>query len=168
MKRTLLVIIALFLILDLRLFAFGGGALTKTASFPAPNADPTFGKRISEEVTSPSTPADDSVAREKTSEEVAVSPIPDEDKTLWEVTPPPMPVGDPIAGEKIFASACKVCHGKDKAQSEFIASKSDQELVEFIRIGGVPEEPRVMLPKGGNPTLTDKNLYDIVAYLRTP
>jgi hypothetical protein len=52
-------------------------------------------------------------------------------------------------------------------QSESIASKTDQELVEFIRLGGVPDEPLVMLPKGGVPSLTDQDLVDLVAYIRS-
>ena len=85
--------------------------------------------------------------------------------------------GDPVAGERIYASACTACHGlkgggirglsNDMTQSELIASKTDPELVEFLKAGGVPDEPRVMLPKGGAPSLTDQNLVDIVAYLRT-
>lgn len=77
----------------------------------------------------------------------------------------------------MFASACTACHGlkgeglqglsKDMTQSEFIASKTDRELVEFIKIGGAPDEPLVMLPKAGSPSLTDENLYDIVVYMRS-
>jgi mono/diheme cytochrome c family protein len=69
------------------------------------------------------------------------------------------------------------CHGsegegipgmsKDMTQSELIASNTNQELVEFIKLGGAPDEALVMLPKAGNPALTDANLYDVVAYLRT-
>ena len=78
-----------------------------------------------------------------------------------------MPVGDPVTGKKLFASACKFCHSKDMVQNEFVASSTDQELVEFIKVGGFPDQPLVMLPKGGKPSLTDEKLYDIVAYLRT-
>ena len=86
-------------------------------------------------------------------------------------------IGDPIAGEKIFASACAGCHGlkgegvpgmsQDMTQSQLIDTKTDQELVEFIKLGGVPGEPPVMLPKGGAPSLSDQNLVDIVAYIRS-
>ena len=85
--------------------------------------------------------------------------------------------GDPAAGEKIFASACAACHGmkgqgvpglsQDMTQSQLIVSTTDQELAEFIKVGGVPGEAPVMLPKGGLPTLTDQNLVDIVAYIRS-
>jgi mono/diheme cytochrome c family protein len=84
--------------------------------------------------------------------------------------------GDPVVGERIFASACAACHGmkgegvpglsQDMTQGEFAASATDLELVEFIKVGGLPDEPLVMLPKGGIPSLTDPNLVDIVAYIR--
>jgi hypothetical protein len=52
-------------------------------------------------------------------------------------------------------------------QSQLTATKTDQELLEFIKAGGAPGEPPVMLPKGGLPSLSDQNLVDIVAYIRT-
>lgn len=86
-------------------------------------------------------------------------------------------VGDPLVGEKIFASACAACHGpkgqgvpgfsQDMNQSQLITSQTDQELVEFIKVGGLPGEALVMPPKGGIPSLTDPNLVDIVAYIRS-
>jgi mono/diheme cytochrome c family protein len=93
-----------------------------------------------------------------------------------EAVTPRAGTGDPAAGEKVYARVCMTCHGpqgegvpglsQDMTQSELIASKTDQELVEFIKLGGTPDEPLVMLPKGGNPALTDQNLYDVVAHLR--
>lgn len=92
------------------------------------------------------------------------------------------PVGDPVAGQTLFITSCAACHGiageglpglgKDMTTSEFIASKTDAELVEFIKVGRDPSDPLnttgvVMPPKGGNPSLSDEDLYDIVAYLRT-
>jgi mono/diheme cytochrome c family protein len=96
--------------------------------------------------------------------------------TPEEATTLPMGAGDPVAGEKVYARACMSCHGpqgegipglsKDMTQSELIANRTDQELVEFIKLGGVPGERLVMLPNGGNPALSDENLYDVVAHLR--
>jgi mono/diheme cytochrome c family protein len=96
---------------------------------------------------------------------------------LKAAAPSTAPAGNPAAWEKIFASACAACHGlkgqgipglsQDMTQSQPIATKTDQELAEFIKTGGVPGEAPVMLPKGGLPTLTDQNLVDIVAYIRT-
>lgn len=97
--------------------------------------------------------------------------------TSQAAAPSAAPAADAVAGEKIFASACASCHGlkgqgvaglsQDMTQSQLTATKTDQELLEFIQAGGVPGEPPVMLPKGGLPSLTDQNLADIVAYLRT-
>jgi hypothetical protein len=51
--------------------------------------------------------------------------------------------------------------------SAFISEKTDRELVEFLKVGGLPDEPPVMPPRGGNPSLTDEKLVDIAAYLRS-
>jgi disulfide bond formation protein DsbB len=90
--------------------------------------------------------------------------------------------GDAAAGERLFVATCSACHGpkgqgiqglgKDMTTSEFIAGKTDDELVEFIKVGRGADDPLnttgvAMLPKGGNPALTDDDLYDIVAYIRT-
>ncbi|GAB4528218.1 MAG: hypothetical protein Kow0063_04230 [Anaerolineae bacterium] len=90
--------------------------------------------------------------------------------------------GDPARGQELFSKTCAACHGpggegieglgKDMTASEFIAGKSDDELVEFIKVGRAPDDPLnttgvAMLPKGGNPALSDEDLYDIVAFIRT-
>ena len=90
--------------------------------------------------------------------------------------------GDPVAGEALFMNSCKSCHGPDAqglpgrgknlVTSEFVASLSDQDLVEFLKVGRDAKDPLnttgirmpAMGPKRG---LTDQNLYDIAAYLRT-
>lgn len=90
--------------------------------------------------------------------------------------------GDPAAGQAKFVATCAACHGpagegiaglgKDMTASEFIAGQTDQELVEFIKAGRDPSDPLnttgVGMPaKGGNPALTDEDLFDIVAYIRS-
>jgi mono/diheme cytochrome c family protein len=90
--------------------------------------------------------------------------------------------GEPNAGKDLFTSTCSACHGptgqgveglgKDMTSSEFIAGKSDDELVSFIKVGRDPSDPLnttgvAMPPKGGNPALSEDDLYDIVAYIRT-
>ena len=90
--------------------------------------------------------------------------------------------GDPVAGEMLFMRTCVACHGQDGqglpslgknlVTSEFVAGKTDSELVEFIKVGRGPDDPLnttgVMMPaKGNNPALSDQDLYNIVAYLRT-
>lgn len=89
--------------------------------------------------------------------------------------------GDPAIGKELFTS-CAACHGpagegvpglgKDMTSNEFIAEKTDQELIEFIKQGRDPGDPLnttgvAMPPKGGNPALTDEDLQNIVAYMRS-
>jgi disulfide bond formation protein DsbB len=90
--------------------------------------------------------------------------------------------GDAAKGQTLFAGTCAACHGlnaqgvknlgKDLTTSEFVAAKNDDELVDFIKVGRPANDPAnttgvAMLPKGGNPGLSDQDLYDIVAYIRT-
>ena len=90
--------------------------------------------------------------------------------------------GDPVAGKAAYARTCTACHGpdakgvtglgKDLTTSEFVASKSDAELKEFIITGRPASDPlnstRVDMPaKGGNPSMTDQDLKNIVAFLRS-
>jgi disulfide bond formation protein DsbB len=85
-------------------------------------------------------------------------------------------------GEAIFGSTCAVCHGpggkglpnlgKDMTTSDFIAEKSDQELIDFIKVGRPPGDPDNttgvdMPPKGGNPALSDEDFVLIIAFIRS-
>ena len=50
--------------------------------------------------------------------------------------------------------------------------QSDPELIEFIKVGRQPDHPLnttgvAMPPKGGSPALSDSDIVDIVAYIRT-
>jgi disulfide bond formation protein DsbB len=95
---------------------------------------------------------------------------------------PAGPAGDPAKGQQLFTATCSACHGpdakglpnlgKDLTASEFAIGLSDAELVEFIKTGRPIGDPLNttgvdMPPKGGNPALTDQDLADIVAFLRT-
>ena len=90
--------------------------------------------------------------------------------------------GDPAKGKVLFAQSCIACHGpdakglpglgKDMTTSTFIKGQTDAQLVEFIKQGRPASDPanttKVDMPaKGGNPTFTDAQLGDIVAYIRT-
>jgi disulfide bond formation protein DsbB len=90
--------------------------------------------------------------------------------------------GDPVAGEATFQATCSACHAPDAtgieglgsalANSEFVQSMTDEELVAFITVGrdsGDPDNTTgvAMPPKGGNPSLTDEDLQNVVAWLRT-
>ena len=62
--------------------------------------------------------------------------------------------------------------GKDMTTSEFIAGKTDAELLEFVMVGRPPDDPLnttgvLMPPKGGNPALSDEDLVDIIAFVRS-
>lgn len=90
--------------------------------------------------------------------------------------------GDAANGGKLFGQTCQACHGeggigieglgKDMTSSEFIAGLSDAELLEFIKTGRPSGDPLNttgvdMPPKGGNPALSDEQIMDIIAYIRT-
>ena len=95
---------------------------------------------------------------------------------------PAAPAGDAEAGKALFATTCAACHGpegkgvqglgKDMTTSTFIAGLSDQELMDFVKVGRAPGDPLnttgvLMPPKGGNPALNDAQLADIIAFIRT-
>ncbi|MHC4428040.1 MAG: cytochrome c oxidase subunit 3 [Planctomycetota bacterium] len=86
------------------------------------------------------------------------------------------------SGKSMWMATCRSCHGpggegipgqgKDIRGSEFIAGMTDQELVEFIKVGRMPFDPLnttgiQMPPRGGNPLLSDADLLVIVGHLRT-
>jgi mono/diheme cytochrome c family protein len=96
-------------------------------------------------------------------------------------TAPPAAAGDATKGQQTYVSTCSACHGpeakgvpglgKDLTTSEFVTAQSDQQLVEFIKVGRGPTDPGnttgiAMPPKGGNPALTDAQILDIIAWLR--
>lgn len=89
--------------------------------------------------------------------------------------------GDPEKGKKHFTT-CAGCHGpegkglpnlgKDLTTSTFVADKTDAELVEFLKVGRAADAPDntthvAMPPKGGNPALSDDDLRDVVAFVRS-
>jgi mono/diheme cytochrome c family protein len=97
-------------------------------------------------------------------------------------TPGPDGAGDAAHGAELFVSTCAACHGqdatgipglgKDLVNSEFVSGLSDQELVEFINTGRPADDPAnttgvAMPPKGGNSSLTDQDVMDIVAHIRS-
>ncbi len=90
--------------------------------------------------------------------------------------------GDPVNGEAIYASTCATCHGPDAegiqglgpplVGNEFVESLTDAELIAFINVGRDASHPDnttgvAMPPKGGNPSLTDQDIADVVAFLTT-
>lgn len=84
-------------------------------------------------------------------------------------------------GQSLFL-ACGACHGQDGlglpnlgkplVDSEFVDSTTDKDLVTFIKTGRPIWDPLnttgIDMPaKGGNPTLTDEDMFAIVAYIRS-
>lgn len=90
--------------------------------------------------------------------------------------------GVAATGQSLYQSTCAVCHGreargiaglgKDLTDSAFIEDMSDAEVIVFLTNGRRSSDPLnetglEMPPKGGNSALTDQDLADIVAYIRT-
>lgn len=91
--------------------------------------------------------------------------------------------GDPAAhGEELFTATCAACHGADATgvsglgpslvNNEFANGLSDAELAAFIIQGRAADNPDnqtgiAMPARGGNPSLSDADVDDIVAYLRS-
>ncbi|CAG0975240.1 sulfur-oxidizing protein SoxX [Anaerolineae bacterium] len=90
--------------------------------------------------------------------------------------------GDAAKGKTKFAGTCVACHGpeakgvpglgKDMTTSAFIKGQTDAQLLDFIKKGrpanDLANTTKVdMPPKGGNPALTDSDLNDIIAFIRS-
>ena len=89
--------------------------------------------------------------------------------------------GDVAKGQELYNSSCASCHGtdgknptvgKDLIASPFVKDTGDTQLVDFIMVGRDTSDPAnttgvAMPPKGGNPSLSDDDLKEIVAYLKS-
>jgi mono/diheme cytochrome c family protein len=90
--------------------------------------------------------------------------------------------GDAVNGAELYSRSCQACHGLDGAgveglgkpwvDSDFIETRTDEEMFEFLVVGRPADDPDnttgiAMSPRGGNPNLTDDDLYDLIAYMRT-
>jgi mono/diheme cytochrome c family protein len=88
---------------------------------------------------------------------------------------------DKAHGQLIFTTICATCHGSDGngvkglgksiVASEFVRKASDDQLVDLLTKGRDAKDPLnttgvVMPPKGGNAALTEKDLRDVVLYVR--
>ncbi len=86
------------------------------------------------------------------------------------------------SGDTLYHTTCVACHGpagagvkgngKALANNEFIRSLDDDGLLAFIKQGRSPTDPKnttgiQMPPKGGNPAMSDDDILDVIAYLRT-
>lgn len=90
--------------------------------------------------------------------------------------------GNATKGKTAFTTTCLACHGpdakglpglgKDLTTSTFVKGLSDDQFVDFLKKGRPTSDPANttkvdMPPKGGNPALTDQDLYDVVSFIRT-
>jgi len=86
------------------------------------------------------------------------------------------------AGKTTFMMVCAACHspkatgiqglGKPLIGSAFFNSHTDAELLAFLQKGRPVNDPLnttgVMMPaRGGRPTLTDTDLSNVIAYIRS-
>jgi mono/diheme cytochrome c family protein len=94
----------------------------------------------------------------------------------------PSEAGNIALGSAVYKTACAACHGGDLRGveglgnpllgSELIASNTEQYLATFIKRGRPADDPdntmgRDMPASGGNPSLTDQDLRDVAAYLKS-
>lgn len=90
--------------------------------------------------------------------------------------------GAGTVGYELFIASCSACHGPDGGglpnmgkpltTSTFVAERTDEQLLAFIKTGRPIWDPENttgvdMPPKGGNPALSDSQLKDIVSYIRS-
>jgi mono/diheme cytochrome c family protein len=90
--------------------------------------------------------------------------------------------GDAVKGKAVFEGTCISCHGpdakglpglgKDLTTSEFVAGQTDDQLLAFVKKGRPASDPANtnkvdMPPKGGNPALTDTDLTNLIAFVRS-
>lgn len=90
--------------------------------------------------------------------------------------------GDAANGAELYTGSCQACHGPEGAGveglgkpwvgSDFINARTDDEMFAFLLEGRPADHPEnttgiAMNPRGGNPNLTDDDLYDLIAYMRT-
>ncbi|QYK49303.1 MAG: c-type cytochrome [Phycisphaeraceae bacterium] len=86
------------------------------------------------------------------------------------------------SGNAIFHTTCVACHGKEGvgvagngkalANNAFVQSLDEDGLFEFLSKGRSPTDPLnttgiQMPPKGGNPAMSEDDILDVIAYLRT-
>jgi mono/diheme cytochrome c family protein len=90
--------------------------------------------------------------------------------------------GDAANGETLYLNTCSACHGADAlgvqglgkqlAGSSFVADTSEADLYTLIANGRASDHPDndtgvAMPPKGGNPSLSEESIADIIAYLKS-
>ncbi len=87
-----------------------------------------------------------------------------------------LPLESATHGRDVFMSACVACHGPagtgiaglglNLVESDFVAARDDQAMVDYIIAGRPDARPTPMPPRAGRDDLNDKDLADVVVYLR--
>jgi mono/diheme cytochrome c family protein len=95
---------------------------------------------------------------------------------------PAAPKGDAVKGKTVFEGTCISCHGpdakglpglgKDLTTSKFVAEQTDDQMLAFVKKGRPASDPANttkvdMPPKGGNPALTETDLVNVIAFVRS-
>lgn len=91
--------------------------------------------------------------------------------------PVTMAAGDPVRGAQVYQETCVACHGEngrgaldgvpDFTDPRGRLTKPDEVLVRNMIEGfQSPGSPMPMPPRGGNPDLSDKDMVDVLAYMR--
>jgi len=90
--------------------------------------------------------------------------------------------GDVVAGEQMFRTVCATCHGfageglpglgKPLRGNAAVAEMSRNDLVEVLKVGIPADDPlnttgKEMPPRGGQAGLSDADLRNIAAFVRT-
>ena len=90
--------------------------------------------------------------------------------------------GDAAKGKQVWETTCATCHaadgtgvkglGKALTDSEFVKKSSDADVVKMVIEGRAVDDPlnttKIAMPaRGGNAGLSDSDVADAVAYLRT-
>ena len=85
-------------------------------------------------------------------------------------------------GDSLFQQTCFTCHGtdgkglpnlgKDLTTSEYVLSSTDAELLTYVLEGRAADDPEnttgiAMPPKGGFDFLTEDDINDIIAFVRS-
>jgi len=91
--------------------------------------------------------------------------------------------GDAAKGKEVFMGTCAACHGQDAkgmpnlgknlvVKSDWMKKQDDAALLAFVKVGRPASDPlntnKVdMPPRGGNPSLTDDDLVNVIAFVRS-
>lgn len=91
--------------------------------------------------------------------------------------------GDPAKGKEKYQQLCFACHGmsgkgdgpgaaglpvkpRDHTDADHMGKLTDKQIFDVIKLGGAGIGKSPMMPKW-NPPLTDQQIEDLVAYIRT-